>query len=130
MPIPSGNDEDVISLKGMFKKVPFLTLPTSARQDARCLRQGRKLSHCVPQGATIVDARSVQRVREHGKMARTTLADFFNIPIWEILSPLEIAKEGPSVAGRRASKCSFLLRFLFIKASHCSYLGLWLFQMV
>jgi hypothetical protein len=34
----------------------------------------------VQQGRSHFDARSVQRVREHGKMARTLLAAFFNIP--------------------------------------------------
>ena len=35
----------------------------------------------VQQGRSQFDARSVQRVREHGKMARTPLAAFFNIPL-------------------------------------------------
>jgi len=35
----------------------------------------------VQQGRSRFDARSVQGVREHGKMARTPLAAFFNIPI-------------------------------------------------
>jgi len=35
----------------------------------------------VQQGHSHFDARSVQEVREHGKMARTPLAAFFNIPI-------------------------------------------------
>ncbi|MEE8126654.1 MAG: hypothetical protein V3T42_12645 [Nitrospirales bacterium] len=35
----------------------------------------------VQQGRSQFDARSVQRVREQGKMARTPLAAFFNIPI-------------------------------------------------
>ena len=43
----------------MFKKVPFPTRPTHARQDAPFLRQGR--SH--------FDERSVHAVRERGKMA-------------------------------------------------------------
>jgi hypothetical protein len=33
------------------------------------------------QGRSHFDARSVQRVREHGKMARTPLAAFFIIPL-------------------------------------------------
>jgi len=32
------------------------------------------------QGRSHFDARSVHKVREHGKMARTPLAAFFNIP--------------------------------------------------
>ena len=34
----------------------------------------------VQQGRSHFDARSVLSVREHGKMARTPLAAFFNIP--------------------------------------------------
>jgi len=34
----------------------------------------------VQQGRSRFDARSVHFVREHGKMARTPLAAFFNIP--------------------------------------------------
>jgi hypothetical protein len=36
----------------------------------------------VQQGPSHFDARIVHGVREHGKMARTPLAAFFNIPIW------------------------------------------------
>ena len=35
----------------------------------------------IQQGRSHFDARSVHGVREHGKMARTPLAAFFNIPI-------------------------------------------------
>ena len=35
----------------------------------------------IQQGRSPFDARSVFIVREHGKRARTPLADFFNIPI-------------------------------------------------
>jgi hypothetical protein len=35
----------------------------------------------VQQGHSHFDARCVHGVREHGKMARTPLATFFNIPI-------------------------------------------------
>ena len=35
----------------------------------------------VQQGRSHFDARSVQGVREHDKMARTPLAAFFNIPM-------------------------------------------------
>ncbi|MDH3772574.1 MAG: hypothetical protein OET79_16510 [Nitrospirota bacterium] len=35
----------------------------------------------VQQGHSHFDARNVHGVREHGKMARTPLAAFFNIPI-------------------------------------------------
>ncbi len=46
----------------------------------KSVQQGRSIACCVPEGATVVDARSVLSVREHGKMARTPLAAFFNIP--------------------------------------------------
>ncbi len=35
----------------------------------------------VQQGRSHFDARSVHQVREHGTMARTPLAAFFNIPL-------------------------------------------------
>jgi len=38
----------------------------------------------VQQGRSLFDARSVHPVREHGKRARTPLAAFFNIPIYEL----------------------------------------------
>jgi len=43
--------------------------------------KGRECSKkFVQQGRSRFDARSVLIVREHGKMARTPLAAFFNIP--------------------------------------------------
>ena len=44
----------------------------------------------VQQGRSQVDARNVLTVREHGKVARTLLADFFNIP----------RREAKAVSGR------------------------------
>jgi hypothetical protein len=44
----------------------------------------------VQQGRSHFDARSVHGVREHGKMARTPLAAFFNIPNLE--SPCQYLK--------------------------------------
>ncbi len=41
----------------------------------------------VQQGRSHIDARSVLALREYGKMARTPLAGFFNIP--------KLAGEGP-----------------------------------
>jgi hypothetical protein len=38
----------------------------------------------VQQGRSHFDARSVHGVREHGKKARTPLADFFNIPMMKM----------------------------------------------
>ena len=40
----------------------------------------------VQQGRSHFDARSVHGVREHGKMARTPLAAFFNIPLIVLLA--------------------------------------------
>jgi len=43
----------------------------------------------VQQGRSLFDARSVHPVREHGKMGRTPLAAFFNIPLmnaWGVIS--------------------------------------------
>ncbi len=39
------------------------------------------LKKSFQQGRSHFDARSVHRVREHGKMMRTLLVDFFNIPL-------------------------------------------------
>jgi hypothetical protein len=41
----------------------------------------------VQQGRSLFDARSVLSVREHGKRARTPLAAFFNIPLWQEIQP-------------------------------------------
>ncbi len=46
----------------------------SVQQGRESLARSRRVS-------PLFDARSVQRVREHGKMARTPLAAFFNIPL-------------------------------------------------
>jgi len=43
-----------------------------------------RIAWLIPQGDPLcVDARSVLSVREYGKMARTPLAAFFNIPFME-----------------------------------------------
>jgi len=44
----------------------------------------------VQQGRSDFDARSVLPVREHGKIARTPLAAFFNIPITVPLNGVRI----------------------------------------
>ena len=46
----------------------------------------------VQQGRSHFDARSVHRVCEHGKMGRTPLAAFFNIPRKNVCQALEIGK--------------------------------------
>jgi len=54
-----------------------LKAPDELRTD-----NGRECSKkSVQQGRSHFDARSVHFVREHGKMARTPLAAFFNIPL-------------------------------------------------
>ncbi len=50
----------------------------------KSVQQGRELLARSRWGSPLFDARSVLSVREHGKMARTPLADFFNIPIIHI----------------------------------------------
>jgi len=47
----------------------------------------RNVKKVVQQGRSDFGARSVLPVREHGKMARTTLADFFNIPFRQFETP-------------------------------------------
>ncbi len=62
---------------GMFKKV--------VQQGRKSLARSRRVS-------LLFDARSVHRVREHGKMGRTPLAAFFNIPGKNACQALEIGK--------------------------------------
>jgi len=50
----------------------------------------------VQQGRSHFDARSVHGVREHGKMARTPLAAFFNIPIRGVCAVLASCQTGVS----------------------------------
>ena len=47
----------------------------------------------IQQGRSHFDARSVQRVREHGTMTRTLLVDFFNIPLRAVGSINEILNQ-------------------------------------
>ncbi|MEC4674470.1 MAG: hypothetical protein VST68_09795 [Nitrospirota bacterium] len=61
---------DISSRREWSKKSALSPAQTQGRQDALFHGQGR--SH--------VDARSVLPVREHGNLARTPLAAFFNIP--------------------------------------------------
>ncbi len=53
-----------------------------ARVGCQKPRVGSKKS--VQQGHSHFDARSVLVIREHGKMARTPLAAFFNRPVMDI----------------------------------------------
>ena len=60
--------------------------------ECQCLLAGSKKS--VQQGHSHFCARSVYGVREHGKMARTPLAAFFNRPgiglPWSTVRPLRV----------------------------------------
>ncbi len=49
----------------------------------------------VQQGRSDFGARSVLSVREHDKMARTPLVDFFNIPSWLIAADALMAATQP-----------------------------------
>jgi len=56
------------------------TWPINALGEIDISRRGEWSKKSVQQGRSHFDARSVLPVREHGKMARTPLAAFFNIP--------------------------------------------------
>jgi hypothetical protein len=53
----------------------------------RSVQQGRSIACCVPEGATLVGARSVLSVREHDKMTRTPLAVFSTFPKAKLEEP-------------------------------------------
>jgi hypothetical protein len=55
----------------------YMTMHVLNETGNSSLREWSKMS--VQQGRSHFDARSVLPVREHGKMARTPLAAFFNI---------------------------------------------------
>ncbi len=58
--------------------------PRHPRKETTIIN-GRECSKkSVQQGRSLFDARSVLSVREHGKMARTPLAAFFNIPLMNV----------------------------------------------
>ncbi len=62
--------------------VEYFTPIAKKAPDEPRIGNGRECSKkSVQQGRSPFDARSVFIVREHGKRARTPLADFFNIPI-------------------------------------------------
>ncbi len=71
----------IISIKGVLNISHTLHIHARGSTDTNSWRDCSKKS--VQQGHSYFDARSIQRVREHGKMARTPLAAFFNIPIKE-----------------------------------------------
>jgi len=60
------------------------TLSTGGNVQKTCPRGG---GESAQQGRNYFAARSVLSVREHGTMARTPLAAFFNIPSIYILAP-------------------------------------------
>jgi len=51
-----------------------------AQEEAAIISWRECSKRSVQQGRSHFDARSVHEVREHGKMARTPVAAFFNIP--------------------------------------------------
>ncbi|MEC4673184.1 MAG: hypothetical protein VST68_03235 [Nitrospirota bacterium] len=57
-----------------------LTWPIHILDEIDIRSRGEWSKKSVQQGRSPFDARSVLPVREHGKWARTPLADFFNIP--------------------------------------------------
>jgi hypothetical protein len=63
----------------------FLKYGTSGGTEIRDRGECSKKS--VQQGRSPLDERSLPSVREHGKMARTPLAAFFNIPIRRGVNP-------------------------------------------
>jgi hypothetical protein len=69
----------VLSLRGRLN----ISLPWQIHaQEETAIISWRECSKkSVQQGRSHFDARSVHGVREHGKMARTPLAAFFNIPL-------------------------------------------------
>ncbi|MEC4672715.1 MAG: hypothetical protein VST68_00870 [Nitrospirota bacterium] len=70
-PIHALDEIDISSRREWSKKSALSPAQTQGRQDA--LFHGHGRSH--------FGARSVLSVREHGTMARTPLAAFFNIPL-------------------------------------------------
>ncbi|MEC4675221.1 MAG: hypothetical protein VST68_13610 [Nitrospirota bacterium] len=74
-----------------------LTWPIQALDaiDSGSRREWSKMS--VQQGRSQFDARSVLSVREHGKLGRTPLAAFFNIPMHDkrrILTRVKLGTQG------------------------------------
>jgi len=71
----------LVLLKGLLN----ISLPWHIHaQDETAINSWRECSKkSAQQGRSPFDARSVHPVREHGKMARTPLAAFFNIPLKE-----------------------------------------------
>ena len=68
-------------VSGNVQKGCFLTRPAPARQDAPFPQaRPQDAEDRVPKGATVVTSGAYTTVREHGKIPRTPLAAFFNIP--------------------------------------------------
>ncbi len=63
----------------------------------------------VQQGRNHFDARSVLSVREHGKLARTPLTDFFNIPLFDFFG--DRFKVGQKVTGRNHTNDRSCIRY-------------------
>ena len=80
---------DCSSRREWSTKSPLSPAQTQWRQDALFHGQGR----------SSIDARSVLPVREHGNMARTPLAAFFNIPLERYIVHLPILINLPALDG-------------------------------
>ena len=72
-----------ISIPWHIPSLGEIKISSRREWSKKFVQQGRSIACCVPEGATVVGARNVRRVREHGKKARTPLAAFFNIPNME-----------------------------------------------
>jgi len=80
-PINARGDIDISSRREWSKKHALSLSEGSALSPAQT--QGRQDALFHGQGRSQFGARSVLPVREHGKLARTPLAAFFNIPLKE-----------------------------------------------
>jgi len=58
----------------------FIPMAIQAQEETAIISWRECSKKSGQQGRSHFDARSVHGVREHGKMARTPLAAFFNIP--------------------------------------------------
>ncbi len=64
--------------------------PLHPRKETDIINESECSKKSAQQGRSSCDARSVLSVREHGKMARTPLAAFFNIPSMSIVHTLSV----------------------------------------
>jgi hypothetical protein len=84
--------------------------PIQAQEETAIISWRECSKKSVQQGRSHFDARSVHGVREHGKMARTPLAAFFNIPFSETLSPRSIP--AAELVGKARNICCDMVNVL------------------